>query len=116
MVWFMVSLQEQQFVSYDFDDLLLQLSSAWHLYNTLKESSQKKAEDEKEKKDKPQDNSEASGCNFLRKTTKYWVPADKVMELKLSVLKHLPINTFTQRSESLITSVYYDSEDLSLYQ
>jgi len=93
------------------DKVCLKLSDCWFIVNTMK-APQKKKEGKKEEdgeKKGPQQQ------NFERSTTKYWVPMDKVPWVKLFVLKKLPILSFNKKSESLITSVYYDSEDLVLY-
>ncbi|KAJ2900498.1 hypothetical protein MKZ38_002403 [Zalerion maritima] len=52
--------------------------------------------------------------SFVRQTTKYWVHPDNVTELKLIVLKHLPVLVFNPQKEfdpedSAITSIYYDN-------
>ncbi|KIV90589.1 hypothetical protein PV10_07875 [Exophiala mesophila] len=54
--------------------------------------------------------------NFVRQTTKYWVHADNITELKLIVLKHLPVLVFNPNKEfeerdSAISSIYYDNTD-----
>lgn len=63
-----------------------------------------------------------SQASFVRQTTKYWVHPDNVTELKLVILKHLPVLVFNARKEfepqdSAITSVYYDNPHTwELYQ
>ncbi|KAF4123987.1 SPX domain-containing protein involved in vacuolar polyphosphate accumulation [Geosmithia morbida] len=57
-----------------------------------------------------------SQANFIRQTTKYWVHPDNVTELKLIILKHLPVLVFNANKEfeakdSAITSIYYDNTD-----
>jgi SPX domain protein involved in polyphosphate accumulation len=52
--------------------------------------------------------------SFVRHTTKYWVHPDNVMELKLIILKHLPVLVFNaskefEQADSAITSIYYDN-------
>ncbi|PGH01045.1 hypothetical protein GX51_05482 [Blastomyces parvus] len=52
--------------------------------------------------------------NFIRETTKYWVHPDNITELKLIILKHLPVLVFNPRKEfderdSAISSIYYDN-------
>ncbi|PGH19013.1 hypothetical protein AJ79_00047 [Helicocarpus griseus UAMH5409] len=52
--------------------------------------------------------------NFVRETTKYWVHPDNITELKLIILKHLPVLVFNPRKEfderdSAISSIYYDN-------
>ncbi|KAK3052770.1 vacuolar transporter chaperone [Extremus antarcticus] len=54
--------------------------------------------------------------NFIRQTTKYWVHPDNITELKLIILKHLPVLVFNpskefDRKDSAITSIYYDNTD-----
>ncbi|KAL1894738.1 vacuolar transporter chaperone [Sporothrix stenoceras] len=61
-------------------------------------------------------------ANFVRHTTKYWVHPDNVTELKLIILKHLPVLVFNASKEfdqqdSAITSIYYDNpEKWDLYE
>ncbi|EHA57328.1 vacuolar transporter chaperone 4 [Pyricularia oryzae 70-15] len=55
-------------------------------------------------------------ASFVRNTTKYWVHPDNVTELKLIILKHLPVLVFNASKEfevadSAITSIYYDNPD-----
>ncbi|PHH75094.1 hypothetical protein CDD82_4596 [Ophiocordyceps australis] len=63
-----------------------------------------------------------SQANFVRQTTKYWVHPDNVTELKLIILKHLPVLVFNaskefEQADSAITSIYYDNpETWELYQ
>ncbi|GAB1310818.1 vacuolar transporter chaperone [Madurella fahalii] len=57
-----------------------------------------------------------SQANFIRHTTKYWVHPDNVTELKLIILKHLPVLVFNaskefEEQDSAITSIYYDNPD-----
>ncbi|CAG7926178.1 unnamed protein product [Penicillium olsonii] len=60
--------------------------------------------------------------NFVRQTTKYWVHRDNITELKLVVLKHLPVLVFNANKEfeekdTAISSIYYDNTDTwELYQ
>ncbi|CAM1506938.1 Fc.00g065790.m01.CDS01 [Cosmosporella sp. VM-42] len=61
-------------------------------------------------------------ANFVRQTTKYWVHPDNVTELKLIILKHLPVLVFNaskefEQQDSAITSIYYDNPDVwDLYE
>ncbi|KAK4248466.1 vacuolar transporter chaperone 4 [Corynascus novoguineensis] len=55
-----------------------------------------------------------SQANFVRHTTKYWVHPDNVTELKLIILKHLPVLVFNaskefEEQDSAISSIYYDN-------
>ncbi|KIW15663.1 hypothetical protein PV08_05712 [Exophiala spinifera] len=60
--------------------------------------------------------------NFVRQTTKYWVHQDNITELKLIILKHLPVLVFNPNKEfeekdSAISSIYYDNpETWELYE
>ncbi|KAJ5142615.1 Vacuolar transporter chaperone (Vtc4) [Penicillium bovifimosum] len=60
--------------------------------------------------------------NFVRQTTKYWVHRDNITELKLVILKHLPVLVFNASKEfaeedTAISSIYYDNTDTwELYQ
>lgn len=60
--------------------------------------------------------------SFIRQTTKYWVHPDNITELKLIILKHLPVLVFNANKEfdkkdSAITSIYYDNpERWDLYE
>ncbi|KAH8153368.1 uncharacterized protein LAJ45_02180 [Morchella importuna] len=69
-----------------------------------------------------QGDSSAGGSqqNFVRQTTKYWVHPDNITELKLIILKHLPVLVFNPNKEfetqdSAISSIYYDNSDFDLY-
>lgn len=63
-----------------------------------------------------------SQASFIRHTTKYWVHPDNVTELKLIILKHLPVLVFNaskefEAADSAITSIYYDNpETWELYE
>lgn len=52
--------------------------------------------------------------SFVRQTTKYWVHRENITELKLIILKHLPVLVFNGKKEfeaedAAITSIYYDN-------
>ncbi|KAI1873120.1 uncharacterized protein JN550_003373 [Neoarthrinium moseri] len=54
--------------------------------------------------------------SFVRQTTKYWVHKENITELKLIILKHLPVLVFNPKKEfeaedAAITSIYYDNPD-----
>ena len=58
--------------------------------------------------------------NFVRNTTKYWVHPDNITELKLIILKYLPVLVFNPNKEfepadSAVSSIYYDNDELELY-
>lgn len=56
---------------------------------------------------------------FVRSTTKYWVRAEDVSNVKYHILQHLPVFQFDKDDFSgdaqLINSVYFDNENLELY-
>ncbi|KAJ5238413.1 hypothetical protein N7468_003032 [Penicillium chermesinum] len=60
--------------------------------------------------------------NFVRQTTKYWVHRDNITELKLVILKHLPVLVFNaskefEEKDTAISSIYYDNpETWELYE
>ncbi|KAJ5605525.1 hypothetical protein N7510_008306 [Penicillium lagena] len=60
--------------------------------------------------------------NFVRQTTKYWVHRDNITELKLVILKHLPVLVFNaskefEEKDTAISSIYFDNpETWELYQ
>lgn len=77
-----------------------------------------------------------SSQNFVRRTTKYWVHPDHVFELKMYILRYLPVLLFRaspkgsddtgssdrqdddeegEEVDSSISSVYFDNRDLELY-
>ncbi|XBW37208.1 hypothetical protein QEN19_002788 [Hanseniaspora menglaensis] len=67
-------------------------------------------------------NSSAGGkqTNFVRQTTKYWVHPDNITQVKLKILKNLPVLVFNpdkefNKSDMAISSIYFDNEDLDLY-
>ncbi|KAJ5151233.1 Vacuolar transporter chaperone 4 [Penicillium canariense] len=52
--------------------------------------------------------------NFVRQTTKYWVHRDNITELKLVILKHLPVLVFNaskefEEKDTAISSIYFDN-------
>ncbi|OLY85109.1 Vacuolar transporter chaperone 4 [Smittium mucronatum] len=61
-----------------------------------------------------------NGQTFVRQTTKYWVHPDNVMELKLYILKNLPVLVYSNDQNKpvnpAITSIYFDNSELDLYK
>ncbi|CEP62694.1 Vtc4p LALA0_S06e01574g [Lachancea lanzarotensis] len=105
---FQVRLDSKPFFKENYDDLVVKISQLYDLVRT---------------RGNPIRGDAASGGkqqNFVRQTTKYWVHPDNITELKLIILKHLPVLVFNSNKEfeaedSAITSIYYDNEDLDLY-
>ncbi|KAG0018576.1 vacuolar transporter chaperone [Podila clonocystis] len=105
---FLVRLNSKPFYKENYDGLIVKLSS---LYDTVRTRGKTHGGD-----------SSAGGSQqaFVRQTTKYWVHPDNITELKLIILKHLPVLVFNPNKEfnpadSAISSVYFDNEDFELY-
>ncbi|RKP27215.1 VTC domain-containing protein [Syncephalis pseudoplumigaleata] len=119
---FMVRLNARPFYRENFDDLILQLS---RLYDVVRNGGRDPSE-------RAATTGGSGAQNFVRRTTKYWVHPDNVLELKFYVLKYLPVllfqsakNTTGSMSEAdgplsapdpAISSVYFDNDSLDLYQ
>ncbi|KKA31114.1 hypothetical protein TD95_000566 [Thielaviopsis punctulata] len=101
---FDVRLKAKPFYKENYDAQVLKLSKLWDLVRT---------------RGNPVKGDSAAGGSqgsFVRQTTKYWVHPDNVTELKLIILKHLPVLVFNPNKEfeaadSAITSIYYDNPD-----
>lgn len=105
---FQVRLNAKPFFKDNYDILIVQLSKLYDLVRT--------------RGNPIQGDSSAGGSqqNFVRQTTKYWVHPDNITELKLLILKHLPVLVFNAEKEfepedSAITSIYFDNKDMDLY-
>ncbi|KAI1166822.1 vacuolar transporter chaperone 4 [Nemania serpens] len=101
---FDAALKKKPFYNEDFDAEVVKLSN---MYNNVRT------------RGNPVKGDSAAGGSqgsFVRQTTKYWVHPDNVTELKLVILKHLPVLVFNASKEfeiadSAITSIYYDNTD-----
>ncbi|MCH0629133.1 VTC domain-containing protein [Kocuria palustris] len=105
---FAVRLNSKPFYKDNYDNLIVKLSKLYDLVRT--------------KGNPVQGDSSAGGAqqNFVRQTTKYWVHPDNITELKLIILKHLPVLVFNADKEFepedlAITSIYFDNKDMDLY-
>lgn len=105
---FQVRLNSKAFFKDNYDDLIVKLSKLYDLVRT--------------RGNPVKGDSSAGGSqqNFVRQTTKYWVHPDNITELKLIILKHLPVLVFNAEKEfepedSAITSIYFDNKDMDLY-
>ncbi|KAI9506621.1 VTC domain-containing protein [Coemansia spiralis] len=103
-------LNNKPFFKENFDELLLELS---RLYNIVRNGGMDVDQD--------RDPQSGNGQNFVRQTTKYWVHPENVMELKLYILKYLPVLIFRNKGSNTqpnpaISSIYFDNEALDLYQ
>lgn len=106
---FSVRLNAKPFFKDNYDALVVKLSKLYDLVRT--------------RGNPVKGDSSAGGAqqNFVRQTTKYWVHPDNITELKLIILKHLPVLVFNankefEQEDSAITSIYYDNRDLDLYK
>lgn len=58
--------------------------------------------------------------SFVRKTTKYWVHADNITDVKCIILQNLPVLVFKQDKkfdrgyDAAITSIYFDNEQMDV--
>ncbi|KAI0033526.1 SPX-domain-containing protein [Vararia minispora EC-137] len=101
-------LERRPFYKYNWDALIVKLSRSYDLVRT---------------RGHPVAGDSSAGGNqsaFVRQTTKYWVHPDNLVQLKLAILRHLPVLVFNPNKEfeekdAAITSIYFDNEDLELY-
>ncbi|KAI8890466.1 SPX-domain-containing protein [Backusella circina FSU 941] len=105
---FGVRLNAKPFYKENYDALIVRISN---LYDRVRTRGKERGGD-----------SAAGGkqAAFVRNTTKYWVHPDNITELKLIILKHLPVLVFNPNKEfetqdSAISSIYYDNDDFDLY-
>ncbi|KAH7342109.1 SPX-domain-containing protein [Rhizoctonia solani] len=101
-------LEKRPFYKYNWDSIIVKLSKLYDLVRTRGHPIQ--------------GDSSAGGAQnaFVRQTTKYWVHPDNLVHLKLAILRHLPVLVFNpnkefEPSDSAITSIYFDNEELELY-
>lgn len=105
---FQVRMNAKPFFKENYDELVVKISQLYDIVRT---------------RGNPVKGDSAAGGkqqNFVRQTTKYWVHPDNITEVKLIILKHLPVLVFNtnkefEKEDSAITSIYYDNEDLDLY-
>ncbi|CAG8789719.1 23452_t:CDS:2, partial [Dentiscutata erythropus] len=105
---YMSRLNAKPFFKESYDALIVKLSRLYDIVRT---------------RGNPVKGNSASGGqqqNFVRNTTKYWVHPDNITELKLLILKHLPVLVFNphkqfDQADSAITSIYFDNDDFDLY-
>ncbi|KAG0006339.1 vacuolar transporter chaperone [Entomortierella chlamydospora] len=107
---FHVRLNTKPFHKESYDAVIVRLSSIYHVVS---------ARGQKLKGDNQFSNWDSSA--FVRDTTKYWVHPDNITEVKLVIMKHLPVLIFNTKKEyeendSAISSVYVDNEEFECYQ
>jgi SPX domain protein involved in polyphosphate accumulation len=103
---FMIRLNSKPFYKLSFDTLILRLSKLYDIVRT----------GGKRQEQAPP----ASGASFVRRTTKYWVHTDNITEVKIRILKNLPVLVFksngSQMPDPAISSIYFDNDAFELYQ
>ncbi|CAG8489123.1 9098_t:CDS:2 [Funneliformis mosseae] len=52
----------------------------------------------------------------LRQSYNYWVHQDNIMEVKTTILRHLPVLIYKPGTDSSVTSIYFDNEIFEFYQ
>ncbi|KAF8057149.1 VTC4 [Scenedesmus sp. PABB004] len=101
--FYIAHLHQQPWVQGTYSDVLVHLSNA---YSQLRG-------------DPTGTKNEDASQGFVRSTTKYWVRAEDVSNVKYHILQHLPVFQFDKDDFSgdaqLINSVYFDNENLELY-
>ncbi|KAG0254472.1 vacuolar transporter chaperone [Mortierella polycephala] len=107
---FHVRLNTKPFHKENYDAVIVRLSSIYHIVQ---------ARGKKLKGDDQFANWDSSA--FVRDTTKYWVHPDNITEVKLVIMKHLPVLLFNTKKEyeendAAISSVYVDNEEFECYQ
>ncbi|KAJ9071295.1 hypothetical protein DSO57_1038318 [Entomophthora muscae] len=107
---FMVRLNSKPFFNENFDALLLKLS---RLYALVRQDDPSTIQETV--------TSPKHTRTRVCRTVKYWVHPDNVMELKLYVLKHLPVLLYTSQAngsgkvDPRISSIYLDNDDFDVY-
>ncbi|KAF9946517.1 vacuolar transporter chaperone [Mortierella alpina] len=107
---FHVRLNTKPFHKENYDAVIVRLSSIYHVVQ---------ARGQKLKGDSQFSNWDSAA--FVRDTTKYWIHPDNITEVKLVIMKHLPVLLFNTKKEyeendSAISSVYVDNEEFECYQ
>ncbi|KAJ3028868.1 UNVERIFIED_CONTAM: vacuolar transporter chaperone [Siphonaria sp. JEL0065] len=100
-------LSSKPFNETTYDNLILRLSDLWDKVRYIHGSSSSM--------------DKANGVdqqNIVRKTTKYWVHIDNVVDVKVLVLKHLPVLIFKKgvTNDPALNSIYFDNDNLDLYR
>ena len=102
-----------------FDDLLVKISQLRDLCR-LCSNKRISAELEEVRNSVVEDDNTSDAGDFERATEKYWVHPENVTEVKALLLFHLPILRYNsdrpyEESETAISSVYMDNQQLDLY-
>ncbi|KGG52092.1 hypothetical protein DI09_20p90 [Mitosporidium daphniae] len=103
---FLLHFRNNPLYIHNMDILLLRLSN---LYNRLSSPSSQEAS-----VDRQSANGSTNSETFIRKTAKYWVHPDNVTDVKLAILKHLPVIVYNSASKQQMTSAYSQTLDFSI--
>ncbi|KAG5457071.1 MAG: VTC domain-containing protein, partial [Olpidium bornovanus] len=105
---FMAKLNEKPFYKENYDSIVLQLSRLYDVVRNMGRPAVSGAM-----------RGEGGAQNFVRRTTKYWVHPDNIMEVKCVILKYLPVLIYNGKggdaADPAITSVYLDNDQFALY-
>ncbi|KAK3826015.1 MAG: vacuolar transporter chaperone complex subunit [Benniella sp.] len=107
---FHVRLNTKPFHKENYDAIIVRLSAIYHI--VVARGQKLKGDDQF---------SNWNSAAFVRDTTKYWIHPDNITEVKLVIMKHLPVLLFNTKKEyedndSAISSVYVDNDAFECYQ
>jgi SPX domain protein involved in polyphosphate accumulation len=107
---FHVRLNTKPFHKENYDAIIVRLSAIYHI--VVARGQKLKGDDQF---------SNVNSSAFVRDTTKYWIHPDNITEVKLVIMKHLPVLLFNTKKEyedndSAISSVYVDNDAFECYQ
>ncbi|KAG9299482.1 hypothetical protein G9A89_009435 [Geosiphon pyriformis] len=57
-----------------------------------------------------------SSQRFLRQNHKFWVHPNNIMEVKTTILRHLPVLIYKAAFDPSLSTIYLDNQNLELYQ
>jgi SPX domain protein involved in polyphosphate accumulation len=101
---FLMRLAVRPFYAATFDEELHILSKLYSVLNSLRSG--------------PSSSSE-SNKRTLKRKHRFWVHPDNVTELKIEILKHLPVIVFSRQKtdyDAGVSAVYLDNESLDIYK
>jgi SPX domain protein involved in polyphosphate accumulation len=99
-------MHQKAFYKLSFDSLIIRLSK---IYDTVRTGGKRE----------PAPPPSGSSQSFVRRTTKYWVHPDNITEVKIHILKNLPVLIFKDKGgkepDPAISSIYLDNDAMDLY-
>jgi SPX domain protein involved in polyphosphate accumulation len=90
--WILVRLEKESFWTPKFDDLIVGLSDAYAELRSMTRKAQRSSSFMQEDVEQ-----------FERKTEKYFVLPENIMEVKTTIMKHLPVDIFGRKKEDAST-------------